>query len=129
MLQKEGYMGSYYAGFPHDMRLSISRGLIPLAVFLLSFPLYATFISVYLIFALPYLIKRNIMADAKPLSPINRDCVHVPLSFVLQSPLSLERYSHSTSAFTNGKRVQAVEDWPPLYRHTTLRVILCNGNP
>ena len=34
---------------PRNMRLSISRGLIPLAVFLLSFPLYATFVYVYLV--------------------------------------------------------------------------------
>ena len=37
-------------GLPHDMRLSISRRLITLAVFLLSFLLYATFVSVYLSF-------------------------------------------------------------------------------
>ena len=35
---------------PRNMRLSISRGLIPLAVFLLSIPLYATFVFVYLVF-------------------------------------------------------------------------------
>ena len=39
-------------------------GLIPLAVFLLSFPLYATFVSVYLVFVSLSLNKR-IPADAK----------------------------------------------------------------
>ena len=84
---------------PRNIRLSISRGLIPLAVFLLSFPLYATFVSVSLVFVSLSLNKR-IPADAKPLFPLNRDCVHVPPTYVPQYPLSLERLSHSTSAFT-----------------------------
>ena len=84
---------------PRNMRLSISRGPIPLAVFLLSFPLYATFVSVYLVFVSLSLNKR-IPADANPLFPIKRDCVHIPPTFVLRSLLSLERLSRSTLAFT-----------------------------
>ena len=84
---------------PRNTRLSISRGLIPLTVFLLSFPLYATFVSVYLVLvSLSW--NKSIPADAKPLSPINRDCVHVPPTFVPRYPLSLERLSHPTLAFT-----------------------------
>ena len=94
-------MGFRRLGFPRDMRLSISRGLIPLAVSLLSFPLYATFVSVYLVFVRLSLNKR-IPVDAKPMSPINRDCVYVPPIPVPRSPLSLERLSHSTSTFTLG---------------------------
>ena len=94
-------MGFRCAGVPRNMRLSISRGLIPLAVFLLSFPLYATFVSAYLVFVSSSLNKR-IPADAKPLSSLNRDCVHVPPTFVPRYPLSLERLSHSTLAFTLG---------------------------
>ena len=44
---------------PRNRRLSISRGLIPLAVFLLSFPLYTTFVSVYLVFVSLSLNKKN----------------------------------------------------------------------
>ena len=80
---------SVVQGLPRNMRLSISRGLIPLAVFLLSFPLYATFVSVYLVFV-PLSLNKRIPADAKPLSPINRDCVHVPPIPVPRSTLSLE---------------------------------------
>ena len=86
---------------PCNMRLSISRGLIPLDVFSLSFPLYATFVSVYLVFVFLSLNKR-IPADAKHLSPINHDCVHVPLTFVPRYLLSLERLIHPTLAFTQG---------------------------
>ena len=86
---------------PRNMRLSISRGSIPLDVFLLSFPLYATFVSVYLVFISLSLNKR-IPADAKPLFPLNRDCVHVPPTFVPRYSLSLERLSHPTPAFTLG---------------------------
>ena len=87
---------------PRNMRLSISRGLIPLTVFLLSFPLYATFVSVYLVLV-SLSLNKNIPADAKPLSPINRDCVHVLPTFVPRYPLSLERLSHPTLAFTKRK--------------------------
>ena len=83
-------MGFCRAEFPRDRRLSISRGLIPLAALLHSFPLYATFVSVLLVFASLCLNKR-VLADAKPLSLINRDCVHVPPSSVTQLLLSLER--------------------------------------
>ena len=82
------------------MRLSISRRLIPLAVLLLSFPLYETFVSVYLVFVSSSLNKR-IPDDAKPPSSINRDRVHVPPTFIIRSLLSLERRSHSTLAFTS----------------------------
>ena len=68
---------SVVQGLPCDAWLFISRSLIPLAVFWLSFPLYATFVSVYLAFVSLSLNKR-LPANAKPLSPINRDCVHVP---------------------------------------------------
>ena len=81
------------------MRLSISRGLIPLTVFLLSFPLYATFVSVYLVLV-SLSLNKSIPADAKPPSTINRDCVHVPPTFVPRYLLSLERLSHPTLAFT-----------------------------
>ena len=84
-------MGFHRAGFPRDMRLSISRGLIPLAVLLLSFPLYATFVSIYLVFVLPYLCIKEIPADAKPLSLINCDCVYVPPSPIPRITVSLER--------------------------------------
>ena len=87
------------------MRLSISRRLIPLLMFLLSFPLYATFISVYLVFVFA---RRNILADAKTLLPINRDCVHIPPTFVLRLPLSLERLSHPTHALTRSAPVAGV---------------------
>ena len=84
---------------PRNMRLSISRGLIPLAVFLLCFPLYATFVSAYLVFVSLSLNKR-IPANAKPLFSLNRDRVHIPPTFVPRYPLSLERLSHPTPAFT-----------------------------
>ena len=86
---------------PRNIRLSISRGLIPLAVFLLSFPLYATFVSVYLVFVSLSSNKR-IPADAKPLFPIKiviASTYHRP-SFP-RYPLSLERLSHPTLALTS----------------------------
>ena len=43
-------MGFCRAGFLRDMRLSISRGLIPIALSLLFFPPYTTFVFVYFVF-------------------------------------------------------------------------------
>ena len=98
MLPKEGSRGFRHAGFPRDMRSSIRRGLSPLLCscfpFLYTQPLYL-FTLFYFVFVLS-----NIPANAKTLSPINRDYVHVPPTFVPRYPLSLERLSHPTSAFT-----------------------------
>ena len=74
-------------------------------MFLLSFPLYATFVSVYLVLV-SLSLNKSIPANAKPLSPINRDCVHVLPTFVPRYLLSLERLSHLTLAFTRKEEEQ-----------------------
>ena len=56
-------------GFRTTSDCLLEGGLPPLVVFLLSFPLYATFVSVYLVFVL-LSSNKSIPADAKPLSPI-----------------------------------------------------------
>ena len=87
MLRKEGFrgfllgsLGFRRAAFLRDMRLSISRWGVPPYLPLLSFPLYATFVSVSLSFNLSFGM------------PWQGTSVSLPLSLSLSLSLSVFRY-------------------------------------